>query len=102
MTHRNGEESDKRGVGVAGAGSHIALNVVTVDRIGTIEHDDPFAVPSGGTHELRGRCDVGVVASADVLEIDEQDIDRVECRLRRATRSAIETVDCKPGHGTPA
>src|SRR5205814_8947488 len=47
--------------------------------------------------ELRGGGNVGVVAGADILQIDQDDVDRIECGACTGTRSLIKTVDWKTG-----
>ena len=55
-------------------------------RVGTVEHPDALAVLGGGLEHIEQRRDEGVDSAAEVLEIDQ---DRVE----RAHRLAVRTAD---------
>ena len=93
MTHRDGEETDERFE--AGA-ERLALDVDAVDRVGTIADDDRNAVPAARLQAVRHRVDVGVDAGADVLQVDDQDIEAAQHGIGRLARLAVQRVDRNP------
>ena len=102
MTHRDRQESDEGGIRIAHARADVALDGDSADRIGAIEHDHAFPGARGVAHQDRRRRDIRVIAGADVLQIDQHHVDGIEGGSRRATRSAIETVDWEAGSRIPA
>ncbi len=97
IAHGDRHESGERRIGIAHARAHITLHRGAAYGIGPVEDDHVRSGTRRGAHQLYDGGDVRVVAGPDVLQVDEQDVDRIERRRRRATRSAIETVDWKPG-----
>jgi hypothetical protein len=65
------------------------------DRVRPVEHDHPLFQARAGPESEDGRPHEGVVASANVLKIDHQEIDVREVFVARATRGerlAVETA----------
>jgi len=69
-----GMKPEKRESG-SPARAHVALHRGPADGIGAIEDDDPFPRTRCIAHQLDGRRDVGVVAGADVLQVDQEHVD---------------------------
>src|SRR4051794_20050258 len=72
MTKRNRElpdEGRKRRV------EKIPLDLLTADGIRPVADDDVDAVAGGRAHAVRGRVDKRVYAGADVLQIDDENVD---------------------------
>jgi len=59
-------------------------------RVRAIQHPHGLAVPCRRFQHVEQRGDEGVDAAADILEIDEHDIERVHRRVGRAADFAIE------------
>ena len=62
-------------------------------RIRPIEHPHGLAVRRSGFEHIAQRGDEGVDAAAEVLQIDQQHVEGVHHRARRAAHFAIETED---------
>jgi hypothetical protein len=90
VAHRNREHADERrerGV------EHVPLDDVAADRVGPVEHEKGDSVLSRGAHRRRHRRHVRVVARADVLHVEEENVDAFEHLLGRCERRAIDRVD---------
>jgi len=71
------------------------------DRVGAIEHPDGFAMLRRRLeHVLEGR-DEGVDAAAEVLQVDEDDVERLHHRLGGRPRLAVEAEDRDFLNGVP-
>ena len=68
------------------------FDVVAADRVWPIAHDDRNAMPRAGAQAVGHRVDVGVDASADVLQIDDEHIEAGEHRGRRFARLTVEGI----------
>ena len=66
--------------------ANVAFEMHAVDRIGPVQHDHLHACLGSRAHAKRHRVDEGVVARADVLQIDHQ---RVEIAQQLAARRKI-------------
>ena len=65
------------------------LDVDAVDRIGPVAHDHRHAVPRARAQAVRHRVDVGVDPRADVLQIDDEHVER-----RAASRRSARAFRC--------
>ena len=59
-------------------------------RVGPVEHPDRLAVLGGGLEHVPQRGDEGVDAAAEVLQVDQQDIERLHHRVGRPAHFAVE------------
>ncbi len=90
MAHRDRVEPHERGVLRL---EHVALDQLAADRVRTIEHDEGYIFLSRRLHRQRHRRDVGVVTGADVLDVEQQDLDAGEHLGRGLQRVAVQRVD---------
>jgi hypothetical protein len=74
-----------------------ALDRDAAQRIRPVEHDDRDAGPRRRAQRQRHRPDVGVVAAADVLQIDDQHVDALQLGGRR--RQRLERLAVQAGDG---
>ena len=89
MTHRNRIHADER---LEPGPEHHPFNCDTADWIRPIAHDDFDAMSPRRLEAVRHRVDVGVDADADVLEIDDQDVDPAQHLCRWFARFAVERI----------
>jgi hypothetical protein len=68
---------------------------MAADGVRAVEHDDLDAVAGAGLHRVRHSPDVGVVARADVLDVEDHRVEAREHLLRRHPRRSVETPDGK-------
>ena len=73
----------------------IAFHVYAVDRVRPVEHDELDVVARAGFHRVRHRPDVGVVARADVLDVEDDRVETVEHLFRGNAGRPVETPDGK-------
>ena len=62
-------------------------------RIGPIEHPDRLAMPRRGLQHVAQRGDEGVDAAAEVLQVDQQDVEGLHHGRRRSPHRAVEAED---------
>ena len=63
------------------------------DRVRPVQHHQAFAVFGGRLEGVGHRPDVGVVAGADVLEVEDQGVEILQHRLRGPAGGAVEAAD---------
>ena len=68
------------------------LEDVAAERIGPVEHKDGNALLGRRLKTKAQRPEVGVNARADVLQVDDQDIETLEHRLSRFSHIGVKTV----------
>ena len=61
--------------------------------VGAVEHPDRLAVLRGGFEHVAQRGDEGVDAAAEILQVDEQDVEAVHHRGGRPAHFAVEAED---------
>ena len=89
MPHRHRHSTDEAGEFTI---QHRPLEDVAAERIGPVEHKDSNALLGGRLKTKAQRPEVGVNARADVLQIDDQDIETLEHRLSRFSHIGVKTV----------
>jgi hypothetical protein len=62
-------------------------------RVRAVEHPDALAVPRGLLEHIAERGNEGVHAAADVLQIDQQHVERFHHPLARAAHLPVQAVD---------
>ena len=97
VTHRDGKKTNKGGVRIARLHAHVSLHGKAADGIRPIQHDHALVRVRCAAHHLRERRGIGVIARADVLEIDQHHVGAIECSPGSGARSTIETVDWEAG-----
>ena len=66
------------------------------DRVRPVEDDDALPVRGGGFHGVRHGPDVGVVARADILDVEDERVEPLQHRRRRPPGGPVEAVDGDP------
>ena len=66
------------------------------DRVRPVEHPDRLAVPRGRLEHVAQRRDERVDARAEVLQVDQQHVERLHHRRRRPAHLAVEAEDRDP------
>src|SRR5262249_26519628 len=79
-----------------------ALDGHAAERIGTIEDDDSNAGVSACASHEHGRPDEGVVPRADILKIDDDDVDSIEVLGSRRKILVALTVEADDAHALGA
>ena len=75
------------------ANEHRTFDLAAADRVGAIADDGLDAVLAAGPQAVGHRIDVGVNARADVLEVDDEDVEAGEHLAGRFPGFAVERVD---------
>ena len=76
---------------------HGALDHAAGDGIGTVEDDHGDVAAARLLQDVEQRRQVGVVAHADVLDVEDEHADAVEHVARRPSRRAVEAPDRPAG-----
>ena len=66
------------------------------DRVRAVEHEDALAVLGRGLHRVGHRPDVGVVARADVLDVEDERVESLEHLCLRPAGGPVEAVHRDP------
>ena len=74
------------------------LDHPAVDGIRPVEHQDRDPLLRGLLHDVDERRQVGVVAGADVLDVEDQERDVLEHRRGRPAGCPVKAPDRKAGH----
>ena len=77
--------------------AHVALDDDATERVWPIEHDDPHAHARAHAHGEGHRPVVGVVARADVLQVDDEHVESAEHRDGRFASLAVEAPHRQSG-----
>ncbi len=94
VTDGEGMQADEREVpGI----ENVALDPQAADRVRTIQHDQANAVHGTGLHGVQHRVDERVVARADVLDVEDQDVDPGQHFRGGNAGLAIEAEDRQTG-----
>ena len=81
----------------------IAFDPVAPDRVGPVTHDDLDPGFVAGLQAVGQGVDVGVVTAADVLDVEDQDIQVFQVfpsRLQRRLVRAVQAGDRQTGIGS--
>src|SRR5262245_17838165 len=73
------------------------LDRQAADRIRTVEYDDLQLVRRTGLQDVAERCDVGVEAAADVLDVVNERVDAFELLGARSLPLAVQAVNRQAG-----
>jgi hypothetical protein len=79
-----------------------SFDVNAADRVRPVEHDERFLRRGARAHREHHRPHEGVIAAADVLDVEHHDVDGVEHRGRRRERRrgvAVERMHRQPRRG---
>jgi len=93
VAHRHRAQPDERRAALLHGA---AFDGDAAQRVRPVEHDDGDARARRGAERQRHRPDVRVVAAADVLEIDDEDVQAFEIGGRR--RQRFERLTVQAGH----
>ena len=80
---------------------HRAVDVKAV-RIRTIQHDHPHVVVGTGLHHVMHRRQVRIIAQADVLDVEQHDVELFHILGGRAFIGPVNRNDRDPRPGVPA
>ncbi len=70
-----------------------SFDLAAADGVGAVAHDDGEPMTRRGAQAIRHGVDEGVDARANVLQIDDQNVDEAEHLLGRLARLAVERED---------
>ena len=90
MPHRHRHPADEAGEFTI---QHRPLDDVAAERIGPVEHDDGDSLFGGRLKTKAQRPKVSVDTRADVLQVDDQNIETLEHLRGRFSHIGVETVD---------
>jgi beta-N-acetylhexosaminidase len=93
VTHRDREAANRR---TKRCIQHVSLDQCA-DWVGPIQNDHWKSASSRGLHDVDRGGQVGVVACADILQIDQHDIDSPQHLRCRGRSPAVKAIDWKPG-----
>ena len=75
---------------------HRAVHIESV-RIGTVQYDQLLAVRRAGFHQVVHRREIGVIAQADILDVEQQHVEPLHDRVGRTLGRAVYRHDVDSG-----